>query len=89
VIDLISLIGAALLAVLGVAVGSYLAGRKTMKVEQDVDELKEQVREAEKLIEEIKIVEEIRNEVAAMDDDQLRDAGYQWVRNRREDGRSQ
>jgi len=89
VIDLISLIGAALLAVLGVAIGSYLAGRKTMKVEQDVDELKEQVREAEKLIEEIKIVEEIRNEVAAMDDDQLRDAGYQWVRNRREDGRSQ
>lgn len=88
-IDLISLIGAALLAVLGVAVGSYLAGRKTMKVEQDVDELEEQVREAEKLIEEIKIVEEIRNEVAAMDDDQLRDAGYQWVRNRREDGRSQ
>jgi cell shape-determining protein MreC len=78
---------AMVLGLFALVAGAYAAGRKTSKVKQENADLKEEVKEAEQLVEEIKIVNEVKNEVAAMDDTELRDAGYKWVRNRPKDGR--
>lgn len=74
-------------AVITAVMWAYFAGRKSAEEKAKVETLEERVKEAKKLITEINLVEEVKHEVAAMDDDELRDAGYQWVRNRRTDGR--
>jgi biopolymer transport protein ExbB/TolQ len=67
---------------------AYRAGKQTVEAKSQADELAQQLKETEKLVEQVKLVEEVKHEVAAMDDDELRDAGYRWVRNRPEDGRA-